>query len=164
MTNKLKCDQVALKQDLRDDIQTNAAKLETKFQLQLSDFQAASTTDNNNLKHQIAQLTAATDRLNARLSAVKNQAAEGKDFTYSNTDGLTKKVLNRVTSVPVTSATTVDPVTDIATTSHEYQHLSGRRIDVQSCVNTDSGDPAVLTALNQISLGIQALLRKQLTP
>ncbi|ETP00014.1 hypothetical protein F441_22564 [Phytophthora nicotianae CJ01A1] len=166
MTNKLKYDQVALKQDLRDDIQTNAAKLETKFQSQLRDFQAASTTDNNNLNHQIAQLNAATDRLNTRLSAVENQAAEGKDFTCNNTDtdGLTKKVLNRVTSVPVTSATIVDPVTDITTTSYEYQHLSGRQIDVQSRGNTDSGDPAVLTALNQINLGIQALLRKQLTP
>ncbi|ETI29771.1 hypothetical protein F443_23112 [Phytophthora nicotianae P1569] len=98
MTNKLKCDQVALKQDLRDDIQPNAAKLETKFQSQLRDFQPASTTDNNNLNHQIAQINAATDRLNTRLSAVENQATEGKDSTCNNTDtdGLTKKVLNRI--------------------------------------------------------------------
>ncbi|KUF78808.1 hypothetical protein AM587_10000478 [Phytophthora nicotianae] len=47
MTNKLKCDQVALKQDLRDDIQTNAAKLETKFQSQLRDFQATQPKPSN---------------------------------------------------------------------------------------------------------------------
>ncbi|ETM98191.1 hypothetical protein PPTG_24702 [Phytophthora nicotianae INRA-310] len=75
-----------------------ALKIDFIKSLILRDFQAASTTDNNNLNHQIAQLNAATDRLNTRLSAVENQAAEGKDFTCNNTDtdGLTKKVLNRI--------------------------------------------------------------------
>ncbi|KAK1942308.1 hypothetical protein P3T76_006630 [Phytophthora citrophthora] len=105
-------------------------------------------------------------------SQVPKSASSSQDDLHSAT--LTLTVDNQIpTSAsslqddlhPATSSAAVDnQVSERDSSSQDDRHLSEGRVDLLLCENSGSGDTAILTALNQINLGIEALLRKPRSP
>ncbi|OWY90679.1 hypothetical protein PHMEG_00041085 [Phytophthora megakarya] len=168
MSSTLECDKVALKRELHDDINSNRIKLEAKFQSQLSDFQTASSRRNSKLKQQIAQLSAAADCLNTRLSSIENQDAQENSFPCkTNADDLTIKTLDPKTNgwtSPASSAVVDNQASESDSSSQDDRHLPEGCVEFLLCENSGSGDTVILTTLNQINLGKEALLRKPQSP